>query len=206
MLRDTDLATLRFIYGEIDRTTYATILADAGQLQGGADAVIIGLGLSSVSTLGKPLPNDRLPDAPNRADDVVYRGDTRAPDEIFEDGFQPKNPGSDTSLEDYVDYNMPSDYVSTTTNRPSGNSAIDGSPEQFRTDYGRTDGYVYEVDRPSSGIDVNQTIDRPTFPEENEIAVPGGIDSTCIRGCTPIAPDGSPTGGFIANPNYSGGQ
>ena len=94
----------------------------------------------------------------------------------------------------------------TKLNRPGGNSAVDGSPEQFGADYGRTDGYVYEADRPSNGIDVNQTIGRPTFPEENEIAVPGGIGSICIRGCTPVAPDGSPTGDFIPNPNYSGSQ
>ncbi len=61
----------------------------------------------------------------NGADDVVYRGDTRGPNEIFEDGFQPRDAGSDTSLEDYVDYNKPSDYVGTTTNRPTGDT---GSP------------------------------------------------------------------------------
>lgn len=42
------------------------------------------------------------------------------------------------------------------------------------------------------------------FPHENEIAVPGGVSGNCIRGCTPVGPDGAPTGEYIQNPNYVG--
>jgi hypothetical protein len=152
----------------------------------------------------RPATANEIAGAGNDAGDVVYRGDTRGPDEIFDEGFQPRNPGSDTSLEDYVDYNAPSDYVGTTTNRPTGDSSIEGSPEDFGTAHGDQDGFVYEIDRPSNGIDVNSQYPDGPFPNENEIAVLGGVDPSCIRGCTPIGPDGSATGDFIPNPNYNG--
>ncbi|WP_424942022.1 scabin-related ADP-ribosyltransferase [Aliiroseovarius crassostreae] len=34
--------------------------------------------------------------------DTVYRGDTRGPDEIFDEGFHPKDPNADVDLQTYV--------------------------------------------------------------------------------------------------------
>lgn len=144
----------------------------------------------------------------NQVDDVlpdtVYRGDTRGPDKIFEEGFVPRSPGSNVSLEDYVDLNTPSSFVSTTKNPPSG-TAVEGSPEYFGTAYGEIPGYVYTIDNPGGGIDVNKVYPGAAFPNENEIAFPGGINTNCIIGCIPVAPNGVSTGPLIPNPNYTGG-
>ena len=44
------------------------------------------------------------------------------------------------------------------------------------------------------------------FKFENETAVPGGISSGCIRGCTPGHMDGSPTEKPIPNSDYVGDE
>ena len=135
---------------------------------------------------------------------LLYRGDTRGPSIIFEDGFVPQKPGSNVTLEDYVDFNPYSNFVSTTKNPPTG-AAIEGSPEYFGTAYGEKTGYVYTIDNPGGGIDVNKMYPGAAFPNENEIAFPGGINTNCIVGCIPVAPNGVPTGPFIPNSNYTGG-
>ncbi|WP_418888013.1 scabin-related ADP-ribosyltransferase [Octadecabacter dasysiphoniae] len=60
----------------------------------------------------------RSSNAPNNADDIlpdtVYRGDTRAPDEIFDQGFQPKGPNANVDLEEYV---STTPFASQTTRR-----------------------------------------------------------------------------------------
>lgn len=121
---------------------------------------------------------------------TTYRGDGRSPETIFSEGFQPK--GTSTDLENYAATNEPSIYVSTSKDP---DVAID-----FATNYGTKDGTIYTV-RSTNGIDVNQTLGkRSPFPEEHEIAIPGGIQPDQILGATPVNADGSYVGYTILNP------
>ncbi len=131
-------------------------------------------------------------DGPENNSESVYRGDTRSPDEIFEEGFEPRSPGSDTSLEDYVDLNEPSNFVGTTKSPDVA--------DDFAADQGG--GYRYDIDRPEDGIDVNEVYPDGPFPHEQEIAIPGGVPCNKIRGCTPINSNAEPSGDYIQNPNY----
>lgn len=63
-------------------------------------------------------------------------------------------------------------------------------------------GYLYEIRNPGNGIDVNEAYPSNPFAHEQEIAIPGGVDSCFIKGCTPLNGNNAPTGGFISNPNY----
>src|SRR6185437_7605989 len=97
----------------------------------------------------------------------VFRGDTRSPSEIeAAGGFQPRAPGSPTSLEDYVLRNEPSNYVGA-SKLPEG-----AAGPQFSG----PGGYVYEVSTKGlSPIDVNAALGPHVFSAENEVAFPGGI-------------------------------
>jgi hypothetical protein len=100
------------------------------------------------------------------SDDVVFRGDSRAPDEIVRSGgFQPRAPGSGTSLADFAANNTASDYVST--------SRLESVAEGFA---GRG-GYVYGISTDGlPTVDVNATLGSASpYPDEAEIAIPGGI-------------------------------
>jgi hypothetical protein len=134
------------------------------------------LGLASVSGT---CPNNQ----------ITYRGDSREPEVIFNEGFQPK--GTNTDLENYAATNEPSIYVST---------SIDPDvASDFATMYGTRKGNIYSV-RSSNGIDVNKTLgSKSPFPEEKEIAIPGGIESKNILGATPVNPDGSYVGYTVLN-------
>ena len=121
----------------------------------------------------------------------VYRGDGRSHDKIFEDGFEPKAPGSDRSLEDYVNTGRDSNYVSTTTNK--------NIAEDFAND---NNGHLYTIDTDGlNGIDVNKELGGHEFEFEDEIAFPGGIPSGNIKGVTPGNSNHS-----ILNPNYRKGN
>jgi hypothetical protein len=138
-----------------------------------------------------PLANSDL-GVPAKDIPFTFRGDSRAPNEIFPTGFQPK--GTNTDLYDYARNNSPSIYVGTSR---SPNRAAD-----FATDYGSREGFVYTV-RPRNGIDVNQTLgSRSPFPYEQEIVVPGGISPSDIRGVTPVSKSGDFLGYSTINPNF----
>ena len=125
----------------------------------------------------------------------THRGDTRDETVIFAAGFEPK--GANTDLFDYAKNNIPSVYVST-----SKSPDVAG---QFATQFGTTDGFVYAM-KPSNGIDVNEVLgSRSPFPDELEVAVPGGFKPDEILGATPINADGSFVGHSILNPAVYGG-
>src|SRR5690349_2329228 len=55
---------------------------------------------------------------------------------------------------------------------------------------------IYVIRAPG-GVDVNLTLGAHSpFPEESEIAMPGGVNPSCILGCT------LPSGRWVPNPNY----
>ena len=121
---------------------------------------------------------------------VSYRGDGRERGVIFNEGFSPK--GTSTDLQSYAATNEPSVFVSASKDPEV---AID-----FATVYGTRDGTIYSV-RTAIGVDVNETLgSKSPFPEEHEIAVPGGISPDQVLGATPVNADGSYARYTILNP------
>ena len=116
--------------------------------------------------------------APNTAR-PTFRGDSRPPSEVFNDGFEAV--GGDMDLLRHAEGYPNSGYVSTST-----------SPTVAR-DFGPN---VYEVRAPG-GIDLNATLGaRSPFPNELEIAFPGRVQSCHIVGCT------TASGRWVPNPGY----
>jgi hypothetical protein len=66
-------------------------------------------------------------------------------------------------------------------------------------------GYLYEIDNPGGGIDVNKAYPDNPFAHEQEIAFKGKIDPCNIKGCTPLDGSNQTIGDFIENPNYAKG-
>ncbi len=120
----------------------------------------------------------------------LYRVDSRSPDVIFQDGFQPK--GTSTDIQTYVDQNTPSAFVSTSK-----------TPDIYQNpDFGAPGNYLYEVDGSQTpGVDVNAVYPANPYASEQEIAVPGGIPSGAIIGAKPILPGGG-LGNTVFNPFY----
>jgi len=114
----------------------------------------------------------------------LFRFDNRAPEQIFGEGFGPRNPAN-TDMLGYVKNNDPSAFVGTTRNEV--------------LDWGTK--FRYQVDAPG-GIDVNQTLDKVYFPAEQEIAFPGGIQPQFIKGAHTLGPGGAP-GEWIPNPGFN---
>ncbi|WP_327689735.1 putative T7SS-secreted protein [Streptomyces tubercidicus] len=114
----------------------------------------------------------------------VYRNDNRHPQEIFDQGFHPRD-SSNADLYGYVEGNHASAFVGTTTN-PDANWLTN---------------YRYEVDAPG-GIDVNETLPNNKYREvDQEIAFAGGIDRKHIKGAWEVFPDGT-KGEWTPNPHY----
>lgn len=114
----------------------------------------------------------------------LIRWDLRPPNHIFQHGFYPWVSDSfvdfhDTNLYDYVEDGTPNIYVSTTRtlyNR-EGQPLETWVPNERNT----THFYEYEIYAPG-GIDINATLgERSPFPDQQEIAFPGGIDRRFIR-------------------------
>lgn len=167
-------------------TDGAKALDRAGDAAKGADNVMDGARATPSRAIDE-LPSGDKPD-------FTFRGDARGPDEIFGTGFEPR--GTNTDLYDYAANNTPSIYVSTSK---SSDVATD-----FATGFGSRDGYVYAVN-PRNGIDVNDALGpRSPFPDELEVAVPGGVKPSDVRGATPVSADGTPGSYSVLNPNFGG--
>ncbi|ASA58213.1 hypothetical protein BSQ33_21265 [Vibrio gazogenes] len=115
--------------------------------------------------------------------EYTYRGDSREPDIIFNEGFQTLGDSTDLLAHTFDNTSPPSNYISTSK---SADVAADFDPD-----------YIYVV-RPIDGIDVNKTLgtDSP-HPTELEIAIPNGVKPKDIRAVT--LPDQQVS---ILNPNY----
>ena len=125
----------------------------------------------------------------------LFRRDGRSPDEIFENGFQPWDKDANVPIEDYVNENVHSQFV--------GTSKVKSRAEEVNTQTGQL-GYIYEINNPGHGVDVNEVYPNNPLAYEQEIAFPGGIDSKDVKGATPIDGNNQPTGEFVPNPNYEG--
>ena len=130
----------------------------------------------------------------NRTDtDVLYRSDNRPPSEIFEHGFQVRDPNNN-DLDHFVRTNAPSNFVSTTRD-----------PDLYQR-WGSD--YRYTVDAPG-GIDVDASMPNGPFgpksaAPESEVAFQGGVPASNVVGAHPVLPGGT-LGGWIPNPSHGGG-
>lgn len=128
--------------------------------------------------------------------DTIYtfRGDTLAPEVVFNRGFAARGSSTDLYLHAVDNANPPSAYVPTSQ---SFDVAAD-----FASGFGTRAGNVYVV-RPTNGIDVNRALgSRSPYPTEFEVAIPVRILPSDIRAVTPLNPDGSLTGISILNPAF----
>lgn len=138
------------------------------------------------------LTGNRTTRVDRTTNELLYRGDNRAPSVIFEEGFQVRD-ATNNNYEDFVRFNTHSNFVSTTRD-PNLNWPA---------------GYRYTIDAPG-GIDADATIpDNPFGPNsprpESEISFQGGIPRENISGAHPVGSGGT-LGEWVPNPHYSGGR
>jgi len=102
-------------------------------------------------------------------EDPLVRHDVRHPDEIFEEGLPPLDVSErgDYDLDRHVYPNPPGPFVST----HRANDVPDGVAGQWR----------YDIDAPG-GIDMRRSPGVNDNPGEAEVAFPGGVDRSFIRG------------------------
>ena len=119
----------------------------------------------------------------------IIRSDPRGPDEIFENGFQPRNVGPDGNydLDRHITHNQPGPFVSTSY----GDEVTDGLEGEWR----------YDIDAPG-GIDMRRSPGARAGDGEAEVAFPGGIDRRFIQGAQLYGPGDQPVGPYRVNPHY----
>ncbi|KJQ53315.1 scabin-related ADP-ribosyltransferase [Microbacterium sp. SA39] len=137
---------------------------------------------------------DGAPDAPTPLPPNRFRTDDRTPENIFADGFRPRDP-SRTDLEQYVLYNVPSNFVGTSKDPTLYLRPPIPTPDP---------GYRYVIQDPGNGVDVNQAFPNNPYASEFEVAYPGGIPTEFIVGAQRIGDDRTSLGDFIPNPNFQG--
>ncbi len=106
----------------------------------------------------------------------VFRGDTRPPEIIFNQGFKPLAAGkvSLNSLKDHVIYNEPGPYISTSSSQDvASHFAKQGPPGS----------HVYSVDPTrNQAFDVNHLLGSETpFIWEKEILLAGGVAGSQVK-------------------------
>ncbi|HXA58598.1 MAG TPA: hypothetical protein VNW94_05495 [Streptosporangiaceae bacterium] len=136
-----------------------------------------------------------------RADEApLYKFTDKPPAEVLRYGVLPKG-GRLGHLIEHV-YNNPADtgYVSTSRNRNYLRDSALNDPGSAQLLFNK---YQWRVDVfLPGGIDVNATLDIASpFPDQEEVAFPGGIHVKFIRGVQPLQ-NGSLAGGYIPNPAF----
>lgn len=126
-----------------------------------------------------------MPSAENAR--MLYRGEPRAPAEIFRNGF--RSTGEVRDLARYYAGKVPSVHVSTSKH-------FDVSHNFVKAD-GRS--YIYLIREQAHGIDANET-GLTSYDHEHEITFPGGIGASHIYGVLPVIKDS--IGPLMHNPYY----
>ncbi|WP_211444599.1 RHS repeat-associated core domain-containing protein [Collimonas humicola] len=119
---------------------------------------------------------------------IVYRGDraSQPPNIVFNSGFSPK--GNNMDLLKHAQGSPDSGYVPT--------SRSQGIAEAFSG----KNGYVYKICSPR-GVDVNRALGaKSPYPEQQEMAMPGGISGGEVMGAYPQI-KGIPSNTYVPNPN-----
>ncbi|WP_200304288.1 putative T7SS-secreted protein [Streptomyces adelaidensis] len=130
---------------------------------------------------------------------VVYRGDTRLPETVFENGFSPK--GTNEDIGKYSLYDTPSNWVGTSKSV----SEAGNFPQSAK---GRGT-WVYEIRGAGYGVDVNRSlggairswINGTGFPSEREVIFRNIDPNNIVR--AEYWRYGRPTGEIIENPGYA---
>jgi len=127
---------------------------------------------------------------PNGLPNFTFRGDTRPPHMIFQQGFQPK--GNNTDLYDHVFHNpKDSNYVSTSKR------------EEVSKGFAKPGGWIYTVAPGSGGKDVNARFgNHHKYAHEREISVPGGVPANKILMARQVDAHNRYTGEILLNPAY----
>ncbi|MCW2943369.1 MAG: hypothetical protein JWR24_86, partial [Actinoallomurus sp.] len=131
----------------------------------------------------------------------LYKFSDKAPEAVFRDGLLPKGEQL-VHLLDHV-YNSPPDtaYVSTSRSVHYLRDSTYNDPGSAAALHGRYR-WRYDVQVPG-GIDVNATLDIASpFPDQQEVAFPGGIHPRYIVGAQPLV-NGSPAGAYVHNPAFA---
>jgi Heat-labile enterotoxin alpha chain len=125
--------------------------------------------------------------------DPTFRGDSRKPSEIFDNGFSSRGDNVDLARYQSLE-NPPSRYIGTSTS--------EGVATGFANSSG-TGGYVYKVDPQGLyAVDVNATLgSRSLLPHELEVVIIDKIPTQNIISARQVMPDGS-LGPIIRNPSY----
>jgi hypothetical protein len=122
---------------------------------------------------------------------TVFRGErsSASPDVVFFRGLQPK--GENTDLLRHVSNNQPdTNFIATSTKA------------EVAYGFAGKNGYTYVI-RTKNGIDVNDALgSKSPFPEQFEIAIPGGVSNSEIMGAFKMH-KGNTVGEFIPNPSHS---
>ena len=124
--------------------------------------------------LGKAAAAGRAP--------FTFRGDSRAPEVIFKEGFSARGESTDLLAHALDNTNPPSAFISTS----SSFSVASGFSDRV---------YVISAE---GGINVNAALGSSSpFPYEFEVAIPGAIGPGDVRGVTLVS-----EGMSILNPNW----
>jgi hypothetical protein len=117
-------------------------------------------------------------------DAILYRGDSRGPESIFGNGFTSK--GYNDDIWGHLRGDLTDSYFIPTSKSYS-------ISEQFEE-------WIYLIDNPKSGIDINKYIKGNPYPWEQEVSMPGFIRDEYIIG----AYHTSNPMNIIPNPGYTG--
>lgn len=124
----------------------------------------------------------------------VYRGDSRCPFEIFRTGFRIRGDVCNTDFEEYGLRNAPSPWLG--CSRRERQAAC--FPQRA---HGST--WVYEIDRPGSGIDLNRVLGLDyLFRQEREVVFLHDIPPSRVT-CAVRWSWGVPTHQIVVNPLHA---
>lgn len=174
-----------FLSGDLHR---GKIVAEAGQRPGAATVSGEGRQGCGLVCLRSAADCVVAPNSPQAQ--TLFRGErsSRTPVKVFEEGLPPK--GTNADLEAHVAANLKDSNFIATSIRPAIAKGFAGK-----------NGYVYVI-RTERGIDVNATLGaKSPFPEQFEVAIPGGVKSSEVMGAFPMK-NGEIAGEFVRNPGY----
>ncbi len=153
-----------------------------------AQGQVIMNGLVSLAPGGRANPSDEISAAvSNKVDNFVFRGDSRNPSQIFDEGFTSK--GSNLDLLDHASGVIDDSGFISTSQSPNVSRKFAGEG-----------GFVYTID--ADGINVNSALGTQSpYPSELEIAIPFEISPSAIKGAREVGSNGTFIGPLLKNPN-----
>ena len=177
-------------------TTYTPVFME-GLLGEGTERATLGIIGSFGENTSIPIKAPYTPEVAEASGGSFFRGDTRAPEDIFKSGFESR--GTNTDVVDYVENNTPSIYVGTSK---------DASEAAQKAN---TKGYVYVIGNNGKGYDVNnyyKALEGRENPHstEQEVIFENKIPSSQIEGAYPVINGKIDMKGFIKNPAYQAPQ